>query len=143
MNSTLRQICFYRDSGMFVRDEEAQLLFDHILGLLDHLEAEAEAGVKFSMGEPPSSGSAAYRIYVNEVMLGDNTIYMDNGRVQVVFLNHCVVNYLATREPVFCGNTYATIENIIQRSTLISGTGERERKRFFRALREEVDRRRR
>ena len=143
MNSTLRQIGFYRDSGMFAKEEEAQLLFDRILELLDHMEKEAEAGAKFSMGGSPSSASAPYRIYVNEVMLGDNTIYADNGRVQVVYLNHSVVNYIATREPAFCASTFRTIESIMKRSTLITGTGEKERKRFFRALREEVERRRR
>ncbi len=142
MNSTLRQISFYRESGMFAKEEDAQLLFDRVLALLDHIEAQAEAGVKFSMGEKPSDACATYRIYVNEVMLGDNTIYLDNGRVKVVFLNHSVVNYVATTDEGFCANTYHTIENIMKRSTLISGSGEKERKRFFRALREEVERRR-
>lgn len=144
MNSTLRQIGFYRDSGMFAKEEEAQFLFDRILALLGHMENESEAGGKFPMdGAYSPVTSASYRIYVNEVMLGDNTIYMDNGRVQVVYLNHSVMNYVATREPAFCANTLRTIESIMKRSTLISGTGEKERKRFFRALREEVERRRR
>ncbi|MBL7940063.1 MAG: helix-turn-helix domain-containing protein [Flavobacteriales bacterium] len=40
LNSTLRQIAFYRDSGTFEKEEEAQLLFDRLLDLLSHLEAQ-------------------------------------------------------------------------------------------------------
>ena len=142
MNSTLRQISYYRESGMFAREDDAQLLFERVLTLLAHVEAQAEAGVKFRMGESPSPASAAYSIYVNEVMLGDNTIYLDNGRTRIVFLNHSVMNYAATTDEAFCANTYRTIDSIMKRSTLISGVGEKERKRFFRAVREEVERRR-
>lgn len=143
LNSTLRQIAYYRDSGTFVKEEEAQLLFDRLLDLLAHLEAQVEAGVKFALGEPASSGTAAYRVFVNEVMLGDNLIYADNGQVRVVFVNHGVINYIGTTDELFTAETHRNLQNIMQKSMLISGTGEKERKRFFRTMREEVERRRR
>ncbi len=142
LNSTLRQIAFYRDSGVFAREEEAQLLFDRLLALLDHLEAQAAAGVKFAMGDSAARGSGAYHVYVNEVMLGDNMIYADNGRQCVVFMNHGVINYLGTTDAHFNATTLRGLQNIMQRSMLISGTGEKERNRFFKAMREEVARRR-
>ncbi|HRH71068.1 MAG TPA: hypothetical protein PLB89_16310 [Flavobacteriales bacterium] len=142
LTSTLRQMVFYRDPGTFAMEEEAQLLFDRLLDLLSHLEAQVEAGVKFTMGEAASSGSAAYRVFVNEVMLGDNMIYADNGQVRV-FVNHDVINYFGTTDEHFTAETYRNLQNIMQRSTLISGTGEKERHRFFRTMREEVERRRR
>ncbi|MBL7940069.1 MAG: hypothetical protein JNL43_11975 [Flavobacteriales bacterium] len=43
----------------------------------------------------------------------------------------------------FTAETYRNLQNIMQRSMLISGTGEKERNRFFRTMREEVERRRR
>ncbi|HEX2617513.1 MAG TPA: helix-turn-helix transcriptional regulator, partial [Flavobacteriales bacterium] len=79
MNSTVRQINYYRETGVFRREEEAQLLFDQCLQLLDHLERQAEHGRKFPMDVPPEQGAAAYQLYHNEVLLGDNAIYADNG----------------------------------------------------------------
>jgi hypothetical protein len=76
------------------------------------------------------------------MMLGDNAIYVDNGRYRVTYLNHSVVNYVATTDADFCDRTYRNIDNMIKRSALISGVGEKDRKRFFRTLREEVERRR-
>ena len=142
LNSTLHQIAFYRDSVTFEKEEEAQLLFDRLLDLLLHLEAQVEAGVKFAMGEPASSGSAAYRVFVNEVMLGDNMIYVDNGQVRVVFVDHGVINYIGTTDDHFTAETFRNLQNIMQKSMLISGTGEEERHRFFRTMCEEVERRR-
>ncbi|MBL7940064.1 MAG: hypothetical protein JNL43_11950 [Flavobacteriales bacterium] len=95
------------------------------------------------MGEAASSGSAAYRVFVNEVMLGDNMIYADNGQERIVFVNHGVINYIGTTDEHFTAETYRNLQNIMQRSMLISGTGEKERNRFFRTMREEVERRRR
>jgi len=142
MTSTLRQINYYRETGVFRKEEDAQLLFDRCLHLLDHLENQAEHGVKFPFGTPPEQGAASYALYHNEVLLGDNAIYADNGRLRVVFLNHTGVNYLGTTDPRFVEHTRRSLENIMKRSTLISGSGEKERRRFFKGLREEVERRR-
>ncbi len=143
LNAFVRQIVFYRDAGLFQKEEEVQVLFDKLLELLAHLQAETEAGVKFDLGEPASSGTAAFKIYVNEVMQGDNMIYASSGGMRMVFVNHSAVNYIATTDAAFCDYTQRSMEMITKRSVLISGTGEKERNRFFRSLREEVERRRR
>ncbi|MEO8587858.1 MAG: hypothetical protein ABI432_00675 [Flavobacteriales bacterium] len=143
LNAFLRQITFYRDAGIFAKEEEAQVLFDKLLELVAHLQAETEAGVKFIPGEPASTGSAHFKVYVNEVMQGDNLIYASAGGQRMAFLNHSAINYVSTMDEVFCDFTQRSIETITKRSNLISGTGERERNRFFRDLRAEVERRRR
>ncbi len=142
LNGTMRQIAFYRDAGVFARESDAQLLFDKLTELLDHLQQQAEAGVKFALGETPAQGTAAFRVFVNEVMIGDNLIYSDNGRTPVVFVNHGVINYIATTDKTFTMATHRSLQNIMRRSMLISGTGEKERNRFFRSMREEVERHR-
>ncbi len=143
LNAFLRQISFYRDAGLFAREEEAQLLFDKMLELVAHLQAQTEAGVKFILGEPASSGSAQFKVFVNEVMQGDNMIYAAAGGQRMVFLNHSAINYVSTMDEAFCDYTQRSIDGITKRSILISGTGERERNRYFRDLRAEVERRRR
>lgn len=140
MNSTLRQINYYRETGILRRESDAQLLFDQCLQLLDHLEVQAERSVKFEMGTPPMEGTSSYQLYHNEVLLGDNAILADNGRKRIVFLNHSGVNYLGTTDERFVDHTQRSLENIMKRSTLISGSGEKERRRFFKGLREEVER---
>lgn len=143
LNAFLRQLAFYRDAGLFAKEKDVDVLFDGLLHLIDHLQAQTEAGVKFMVGESSSTGSAAFRIYVNEVMQGDNMIYAEAGANQMVFINHSAINYVSSADPAFCAFAKQSMDTIMKRSNLISGTGERERARFFRALRDEVERRRR
>ncbi len=142
LNAFLRQITFYRDAGIFRKEVEADILYDKLLELLDHLETQVDVGAKFLLGEPPSSGGAQFNVYINEVMQGDNMVFASSGRQRMVFVNHSAINYLSTTDEVFCDHTQRSIENVIKRSILISGTGEKERHRYFKALREEVERRR-
>ena len=142
LNSTLRQINYYRETGVFRDEGTAQLLFDQCAVLLDHLEHQAEHGTKFPLGTPFEQGASSYQVFHNEVLLGDNAIYSDDGRVRVVFLNHSGINFLATTDTRFVDHTRHSLENIMKRSTLISGSGEKERRRFFKGLREELERRR-
>ncbi len=142
LNAFLRQLAFYRDAGLFANERDADVLFDALLRLIDHLQAQAEAGVKFMIGEPATTGSAPFKVYVNEVMQGDNMIYAEAGGRAVVFINHSAINYVSTTDEGFCDFARRSIGTIMRRSVLVSGTGERERSRFFRSLREEVERRR-
>lgn len=142
LNAFLRQITFYRDAGLFAHEEEAQVLFDKLVDLVAHLQAQTEAGVKFMHGEPASTGSAMFKVFINEVMQGDNMIYASAGGQRMAFLNHSAINYVSTTDPAFCDFAQHSIETITRRSILISGTGERERNRYFRSLREEIERRR-
>lgn len=142
INSTLNQIGFYRESGVFESEEDAQVLYDQLLLQLQHIEHEVEAGCKFSVGDTPVPGMAAYKVFVNEVMMGDNAIYVNNGLQRLVYLNHSGINYIATTDDNFCDNTLLTFNNIMKKSMLISGVGEKERNRFFKSLRDEIDLRR-
>lgn len=143
MSSTLRQISYYRATGVFRKEEDAQLLFDCCVDLLGHLELQAEHGLKFLPGDRPEEGTARYQLFHNEVLLGDNAIYIDNGQRRIVFLNHTGVHYLGTTDARFVEHTKRSLENIMRRSTPISGSGEKERKRFFNALRADIEVRRR
>jgi hypothetical protein len=142
LNAFLRQITFYRDAGMFVKEEDVDVLFEKLGVLLDHLQMQVETGVKFLLGEPGATGGASFKVYVNEVMQGDNMIYAEGNGMRTVFVNHSAINYVSTMDEVFCDRTRNSIENVMRRSVLISGTGEKERNRYFNALRTEVGRRR-
>jgi hypothetical protein len=141
LNANLRQISFYRDAGLFKDPATVELLRSKLHELIDHLQDQVAAGVKFMIGEPPSSGGAALNVYVNEVMQGDNMIFVGSGAQRMVFVNHSAINYVSTTDEVFCNYTNRSIDNVIRKSVLISGTGEKERNKFFNGLREEVDRR--
>jgi hypothetical protein len=138
INSTISQIEFYRDAGIFAKQSDLGVVVDSLLRTLDHLQLQTERGVKFMPGASDVSFKAPLRLYVNEVVLGSNTILaeLDNSKLSIITYN--VLSYLLTRDPRFNENAFKAFNNLVSRSVLISGTGEKERNRFFRTLKDKV-----
>jgi hypothetical protein len=142
INSTIRQIEYYKNSGVFASKQDILAIYDCLQKIMDHLERQAEAGCKFTAGGVGERKGAAYKIYVNEYILGDNTILAVLGDRKITYINHSVLNYLVTSDPGFCEHTYQNIRNLIKRSMLISEVSEKERRRFFNNIREKITARR-
>jgi len=139
INSTIRQIEYYRNSGVFASPRDIFVIYESLQKTIDHIEHQAELGYKFGINHTMGTRNATYKIYINEFILGDNTILAVLGNVKIAYVNHSVLNYLVTRDPEFCEYTYRHIRNIITKSTLISEAGEKERRRFFNMIREKIN----
>jgi hypothetical protein len=98
----------------------------------------AENGKKSILGQSPAADSAEYRLYLNEIVLGDNTFMAQIGDTKVTYLNHSVLYFVGSMDQKFNEGMFRNLENLMKKSTLISGTGEKERKQFFNKLRKKV-----
>lgn len=143
IDTTLQQVDYYRDSHAFEKREDVIRIYDCMHQVLNHVESLAAAGKKYPLFLNENWGGANYKLYNNEVFLGDNTILVDAGSFKLAFINHSVINYMATRNIDFCNHIHQSIQNTLQRSLLISSTGEKERVRFFNQMRENINRRKR
>ncbi len=138
INSTLRQINFYHESGCFQNKEDVVLLYTKTIELVDHLEKQAEAGKKFRIGTEPGADAAEYRLFVNELILGDNTYMAELNDTRLTFLNHSVLYFIATTDERFNDAMFANLQNLIKKSTPVSTFGEKERVTFFNQIREKI-----
>jgi hypothetical protein len=138
INSSISQIQYYRDSGMFAKQEDLEIVVDSLERTLDHLQLQAEKGFKFMPGQSDLSYRASLQFYVNEVVLGNNTILVELNNVRHSFIIYNVLSYLISKDVRFNEKSFESFNIILSRSTLISGTGERERNKFFRSLKERV-----
>ncbi len=134
LNSTLRQIEFYREAGCFVRSEDIRLLYAKVAEMLSHIEQQAELGVKYTLGQLSTANAPAYRLFVNELILGDNTFLAEYGSNRITFLNHSVLYFVGTQDESFNNTMFNNLDNLMQKSTLISKVGEKERSQFFNNL---------
>lgn len=139
ITSTLHQIEFYRVTGAMKSDEDALVLLDKFDLLIEHLEKQAEHGVKFQYGQDPSTANTPYRMFVNELIMGDNVQLMQLGNKYMTAINHSVLNFITTLDETFNAYMKKTLENIAQKSTLISGVNEKDRLMFFNRLRAKVN----
>lgn len=138
INSSLRQIDFYRDMGYYKSNEDIRILYKKMGELVDHIEKQAELGVKFNMGTEPTTNSVPYRLFVNELILGDNTFMAELGDVRMTFLNHSVLYFIGTRDQQFNDAMFTNMTNLLKKSTLISSVGEKERAKFFKQMRNKI-----
>ena len=139
ITSSIRQVDFYKESGVFLNKETPANIYDELLKLVNHIEAEAESGEKFLYGKTPSGNQKNYQLYFNEVFLGHNTILAEGTDSKTVYLNHGVLNYLITRDKHFCEATKKSLDNTMRKSSLISVVNEKERHRYFNGLRKIIE----
>ncbi len=138
INTTIRQIEFYRESHVFDSNETVRKLYRKVEELIIHIEKQAEYGCKFPVGKAPKSNAAAYNMFVNELILGDNSFLIVTDAFKLAFISHSILDYMITRDEAFCNYRFASIQNLIKKSTSISVVGEKERVRFFNRLKDKI-----
>ncbi|MFH1159535.1 MAG: helix-turn-helix transcriptional regulator [bacterium] len=138
-NSLIRQIEFCNVCGYFSTKGDALKVLNGVGTMVSHLEQQAAAGFRFLHGESPEGVEGSYRLYCNEVLLGDNTIFvLKDGRTKT-FLTYNVINLLVTENPMFCKQIESSLRNLTKKSTLISSSSEKERQRFFHILTSKIN----
>jgi hypothetical protein len=139
INSTIRQIEYYKDTRVFTSRDDVLVIYECLEKTMNYIQQQAEAGCKFSPDGKHINRQVTYKMYVNEFILGDNTILALLGDAKVVYINHSVINFMLTKDTTFCEYTCQHFQNIIKKSTLISEVGEKERSRFFNLIKEKIN----
>ncbi|HUZ61366.1 MAG TPA: helix-turn-helix domain-containing protein [Hanamia sp.] len=139
ITSTIRQIEFYYTSGVFKSQKDVDCLFEKLLGLIDHIELQAEYGVKLKYNQQPSSNlKENYKIFINELIMGDNMQIFLLGDQYATYLNHSILNYMTTTNVEFNNYMKRNMDMIVQKSIPISKVNEKERMKFFNQLRSRI-----
>jgi hypothetical protein len=136
--SILKQIEYCYVSGFFARNEDIFRLCEVLESWLQHVQRQAECGFQFRLGSPCEGAENSYKLFNNEVLVSDNTILVSMDGQKTSYYTYNVINQLITSNPIFCNQVDKTLRNLMQKSTLISGTSAKERHRFFNKLHENV-----
>ncbi|CAN5623706.1 hypothetical protein BH11BAC2_BH11BAC2_11070 [soil metagenome] len=138
LNGTMRQIEFCVETGMFDNKIVRRSIYEDLMQMIEHIEMQATVGKKFMLGEIPDEKSGPFNLYINEVNLGHNTMLVTNDIQPVVFINHNVLNFMVTYDQRFCQYSGGMMQNIISKSSLISGVNHKDRTKFFNVLKGKV-----
>jgi BetR domain len=137
-NSSLNQLEYYRDAGLFKTGEDFIIVADSFNKMLNHLQEQANNGLKFMPGATDVSHKAPFKFYINEVLLGNNTIICELDDLRLSIITYNALNYLITKDVRLGEKLFRGFNTLVSRSTLISGTGEKERNKFFRVQHEKI-----
>ncbi|MHC1774951.1 MAG: hypothetical protein AB9834_06000 [Lentimicrobium sp.] len=138
-NSIIRQIEFSYVSGYFSRKENAFRLCDVLEKMICHMKQQAELGFRFHYGSTPEGIEGSYKLYFNEVLLGDNTVFVKMNGNPTAYITYNVINLLITNNPVFCQQIEKSLRILMHESTLISATSSKDRNRYFNNLLEKIN----
>jgi hypothetical protein len=138
LNTTIRQIESYQDMGLMADKDITRQVYSSLLEVIDHLEKMAIQGKKSVLGQEPSLESATYTLYLNDIVSGDNTVMAEIGEAKITYLNHSVLYFVGSKDRDFNESTFRNMENLIKKSSLLSGSGEKERTLVFNKLRKKV-----
>ncbi len=131
LDTTLKQIDLYWESGMFESKEVALTICTQLEKILEHLNKQAELGLKINNSGTENYSDVPFKLYQADVMIGNNSILISMDGLKITYITFNTFNALATTSPVFCGETEVWIKNLIQKSNLISGVAGKQRYRFF------------
>ncbi len=131
INETIKQIGFYQECRFFADKEQAARLCDKLIELIHQIKAEAAEGRK--------TGGEVYRLFENEILIADHTVFARMDAMRIVYINYNTLSLLTTHQESFCNKTEKYLTNLTKNSTLISTSAEKERNRFFNTMKERIE----
>ncbi len=137
-NSTINQLEYYRDAGLFKSQADFVEVLNSFDKLLNHLQEQAKHECKFMPGCKIVNNSTSFKFYINQVILGNNTIIAELDERHISLITYNVLQFLLTKDQRFGEKLCNGFNTLLASSTLISGTGEKERNKFFRVQREKI-----
>ncbi len=135
--STLKQVEFFWDSDLFESQDQVLVIINEIRQMMFELRTDCENSFKGG-----SKGGGEFMLYNSEVMIGNNSVLIHPGESKLmtrVFLGYNTFNSLSTYNDAFSKETGLWMDNLMKKSLLLSGTGEKQRARFFKKMDNHID----
>ena len=127
INSILKQIEFYRESGFFKDEKTADTLLGEVSSLVSDIKSMCTRSNKIA----DSAGGNNFTFYACDIEIGNNCILAQAGAMRKVFLRHSTFHTIDTADNSFCNTTEDWIKGLIAKSNQISGMAEKTRNMFF------------
>jgi hypothetical protein len=122
INSTLHQILYCQQIGI-IEGKHAMDLLDALHEFIVKKESFAAAEKKQEIGK--------LTMYLNEILLLDNSVIFDIGFQQLFYLPYQTLNFLSTTDAEFAAQNLEWFQKQIAKSTLISGEAQKDRTKLM------------
>ncbi len=127
--STLKQIAFYWEAGLFSSQEDALKLLEELDQMILRVQRQCDLGLKF---RPEGNlSSVPFTCYVSDLMIGNNCVLVETNGKKTTFLGYNTFHFMSTGSVDFNAQNEQWIQNLMTKSTQISRTAEKTRNQFF------------
>lgn len=139
VNSTIKQVEFYWDSGAFKSKNDALQICEELNLMFARISKQAEIGIKLDANNKPVSNHKNFELYHSDIMIGTNCVMTTMGNHKGAYISYHSFNVMLTTNEKFCNETDIWIKNLIRKSNLISGVAEKQRYRFFKNISDKMN----
>lgn len=129
LNSTLKQVEYFWESGYFESKEQALHICTLIEKEIEHLAERADKSVD----------KHGFHLFQSDVMIGNNSILVNLNGNKMAYLSNNTFNMMSTTTPDFVQEQEYWLNNLLRKSTQISGVSEKQRNRFFGVLKSKIE----
>ena len=138
VNSTIKQIEYYWDSGIFNSREECLLVLGQLQRMIDHIRKQAEFSRKYFIDKPGTASEDNYTLYQSDVMIGNNCLLVTMGTLKAAYLSYHTFNAMLTTNGGFVTETDGWLKLLVKKSIQISGIAEKQRYQFFKKINDNI-----
>ena len=135
LNSTLNQILYCWESGLFKNPKDVALIIEQTYKMIDLIQKQAEVGAKTLDIKHTDN----FQMYHTDIQIGNNCVLVTAGEQKMVYIRHQTFNTLRSTNPNFCKETEQWLNNEIRKAMPISGVAEKQRYQFFQKVRHKID----
>ncbi len=126
IDSIIKQIEFYWESGMFNSTEDALAVCNALQQQMLDIQKQAECSNK-----EKNVSINNYSLFCSDIEITNNCVFINMGNTKAVYLGHLSYNTMSTTNKSYCEETEIWFNNLIKTATLISGVSEKHRYQFF------------
>jgi hypothetical protein len=137
IHSTLGQIRFFWDAGFIEKKEFAFIIIKELNDIIDLIKLQVENSSKFFTSDSPTHKE--FNFYLSDLMIGTNSVLVKAGDTRVSYISYNTFGSIKTISPLFADQTESWLNNLISKSTLVSGAGEKQRNQFFKKIQSSID----
>lgn len=128
VNSSLKGLEYFWESGQIETKEVALEICEQMRSMLSNMAGEAEKESKLY------ADAGSFKLYNCEVLIGNNCIMVEAGSLKKTFISYNTINSINTSDLQFCDEATLWMQNLIRKSTMISGMAEKQRYQFFKVM---------
>jgi hypothetical protein len=136
INSLIKQIEFYWDSGNFASPEDALIVCEKAKAEIETLQIQAE---KSSKTTGISGTESNFTLFHSDIEIGNNCIYTKRDGFESIYLSVHTFNKIKTSDFLFVNDTKLWLENLIKKSNQISGVSQIFRYKFFKKASDKLE----
>ncbi len=137
--STLKQIDYYWESGMFESAEDAVKVCDSLALVIKNIQKCAENSAKIDLANAKEQEANNYELYYSDIEIINNCVLVKLEQSKAVYLSHFSFFTMSTMNDVYSDKTEQWLNVLIKRSLLLSGVAEKQRYQFFKRMFQKID----